>query len=181
MGNSNKIFNIGLNKCGTKTLSKALDILGFNTAHFIHKGVRIRDIIQTNIHNKRKLLWGIEDYDVLSDFAGQYIFKALDVQYPGSKFILTIRGLDGWLSSREAHVRRNQGNRTYRHNFLEVDRDNWTREYHQVLHEVTKHFSKRRDDLLILNIPAGEKWEKLCPFVGADIPVDAFPNENRRG
>ena len=180
MKNFNRIFNIGFNKCGTKTLGKALQMLGFNTVHFKHNGVRLYDIMQSNIRNGRELLCGIEHYDAFSDFAGQYIFKALDVHYPGSKFILTVRNIDDWLDSREAHVLRNRMSSDYQHFFLSVDRDQWTRDYQQILHEVKNHFFERQDDLLILDIPGGDKWEKICSFTGAEIPADAFPHENSR-
>ena len=71
MKQSNRIFNIGFNKCGTTTLSKVLDMLGFNTVHFKHKGVRLYDIIQSNIRSGRELLCGLKHYNAFSDFAGQ--------------------------------------------------------------------------------------------------------------
>jgi len=32
------------------------------------------------------------------------------------------------------------------------------------------------DRLLVMNIPAGDGWEKLCPFLGVPIPDEPFPH-----
>ena len=57
-----------------------------------------------------------------------YYFYLADVQYPGSKFILTLRDLDDWLDSRRRHVERNQRMKEageYDGPFLTVDLDTW--------------------------------------------------------
>jgi hypothetical protein len=36
------------------------------------------------------------------------------------------------------------------------------------------------DRLLIMDIPGGDGWEKLCPFLGVAIPPIRFPHENRQ-
>ena len=39
-----------------------------------------------------------------------------------------------------------------------------------------EYFRDRPDDLLVMNITAGDGWEKLCPFLGInDFPSDSFP------
>jgi hypothetical protein len=45
---------------------------------------------------------------------------------------------------------------------------------------VHDYFRERPDDLLVLNICAGEGWERLCPFLGQDVPGIPFPWANRR-
>jgi hypothetical protein len=35
--------------------------------------------------------------------------------------------------------------------------------------------------LLIMDIAAGDGWDKLCPFVERDIPPMPFPHQNPRG
>ena len=32
------------------------------------------------------------------------------------------------------------------------------------------------DRLLVMDIPAGDGWEKLCPFLGVPIPDAPFPH-----
>jgi hypothetical protein len=135
--------------------------------------------VRRNHHAGRRLLHGIEQFDAYSDMAGEYYFAALDRQYPGSKFILTVRDLESWLDSRERHVQRNRADPGYRNVFLNVDRTGWRRHMRNVRRAVEQHFRGRPGDLLVIDIPAGEGWDRLCPFLGVAAPPDAFPHENR--
>ncbi len=48
---------------------------------------------------------------------------------------------------------------------------------------VVKYFDGRPQDLLVMNIAAGEGWEKLCPFLNCAAPAAPFPHvfdERRR-
>ncbi|HXX53057.1 MAG TPA: sulfotransferase [Thermodesulfovibrionales bacterium] len=174
----NKIFNIGFNKSGTTSLSAALNILGIRTIHYMHEGDRLIDIIRDNKKNNRKLLRGLEDIDGFSDFAG-ILFQELDKQYPNSKFILTIRDMDEWLASREKHVTRRKKDRRYRFEPLTVDREAWKKRRAEFVQQVSEYFKDRPSDLLIIDICAGEGWEKLCPFLGVPIPRVPFPHKNK--
>ena len=53
-----------------------------------------------------------------------------------------------------------------------------TKKYYEHIEDVNKYFKGREEDLLIINIIAGEGWKKLCPFVGKKIPRIPFPKEN---
>lgn len=33
-------------------------------------------------------------------------------------------------------------------------------------------------DLLVIDICAGERWEKLCPYLGCEAPDISFPHAN---
>src|SRR6056297_2644862 len=107
---NNKIFNIGFNKSGTTSLTEAMNILGYKSIHYNKDNEFIYDLINNNRKNNKKLLDGLEGFDFFADFQGMKFYKELDKQYPGSKFILTIRELNSWLDSRERHVKRNQKN-----------------------------------------------------------------------
>lgn len=174
------IFNIGLNRAGTTSLAEALNILGYRTLHHKYQGVRLHDIIMKNIKQNLRLFSGLDDeYEAFSDFAGQHFFTLLDQQYPGSRFILTIRDLDDWLDSRVRKVQKNNASPKYRYFFRKIDREGWAREREEYLDLVTAYFLDRKDDFLILNIPQGDGWEQLCPFLGCAIPDTPFPYLNR--
>ena len=177
----NKIFNIGLNKSGTTSLSVALELLGYKTIHLEKDGLRLFDIIRMNHQKKARLFYGLEDYDAYSDFVGQLVFKMIDSQYPASKFIITLRPLEDWLNSREKHVLRNRRNPNYKHHFLQVDKPKWVKDRQIFLSEAANYFQNRKNDLLVINIPGGDGWEKLCPFLGIPIPKEKFPHENITG
>jgi len=39
-----------------------------------------------------------------------------------------------------------------------------------------RYFADRPDDLLVMDIPGGDGWDALCPFLGADVPDVPFPH-----
>lgn len=175
----NRIFNIGLNRAGTTSLTEALCLLGIRAVHHRVGDVRLYDIMRTNAQARRMVLHGLDQYDAFSDFGGRDFYKYLDQQYPYSKFILTIRDLGPWLDSREQKVLKNQASPHYRYSFRTVDRQGWTKHRMDYLADLDRHFRGRTGDFLVIDIPAGEGWEKLCPFLGVQVPDLPFPFRNR--
>ena len=111
-----KVFCIGLNKTGTRSLHDALEMLGLRSIHWggselaeaVRRGPAIRDAVERALVEGRPLLDDLDDADAYSDILELSVkFDVLDRQYPGSKFILTTRDLDDWLASRQA-ARRDQ-------------------------------------------------------------------------
>ena len=185
-----KIFCIGLSKTGTRSLHEALQVLGFRSVHWggpdlqtaVQRGPEIRAAIERCLDEDRPLLDDLDDADAYSDIlALSRNFDVLDRQYPGSKFILTVRSLEDWLESRRRHVEANLARRErgeYGGTFLTVDIEGWTAELIDHEHRVLDHFADRPDDLLVMDIAAGDGWERLCPFLDTPLPDDPFP---RRG
>jgi hypothetical protein len=185
-----KIFCVGLNKTGTRSLSDALEILGYRCLHWggpdaaiaLRRGPEIRVAVERALAEGRPLLDDIDDVDAYSDIlALSTNFDLLDRQYPGSKFILTVRDLDGWLDSRRRHVETNverQSRGEYGGTFLVVDYPGWTSERTEHERRVREYFADRPNDLLVLDISGGDDWKALCTFLDVAIPDVPFP---RRG
>jgi hypothetical protein len=185
-----KVFCIGLSKTGTRSLHDALQILGLRSLHWggpdletaAQRGPQIRAAVERAVHENRPLLEDIDDADAYSDIlALSTNFDLLDEQYPGSKFILTVRDLDDWLESRKRHAEENlarQSRGEHAGNFVVVDYPAWTAERAEHEDRVRAYFADRTGDLLVLDITAGDGWERLCPFLGLPIPDKPFP---RRG
>ena len=88
-----KVFGIGLSKTGTTSLARALEILGYNTRDYL--GVtRYSPGDLTSID-----LDEVNANDAFTDTPIPSFYRELDKMYPGSKFILTVRDMDGWLKS----------------------------------------------------------------------------------
>jgi hypothetical protein len=182
-----KIFCIGLSKTGTRSLHHALQLLGFHSVHWggpelrtaVRRGPEIRAAVERALREGRPLLEDLEQADAYSDIlALSTNFDVLDRQYPGSKFILTVRALDGWLESRQRHVEANIARRErgeYDGEFLQVDLEGWRAEAVEHEARVRAHFAARPDDLLVLDIAAGQGWDPLCRFLGTPVPDDPFP------
>jgi hypothetical protein len=169
------IFGIGLNKTGTTSLVRALRILGYEALH--HREA-VEEAIRRAHRDGVPLLSYAPNADAYLDVrAVETWFDFLDQQYPKSRFILTTRDLEGWLDSRERHVLRNQVRAekgAYDGQWLTVDRENWTREWHEHHNRVRSYFAGR-ENFLEMDITAGEGWEVLVPFLGLAAPSQPFP------
>lgn len=173
------VFNIGLNRAGTTSLAEAFTLLGLRAVHFRYEGHRLFDIVRANLSIGRRPFGGLDQrFDFFSDFAGQLCFRQIDAAYPGSRFIVTTRRLEDWLDSRERKVRKNLDRAEYQYAFTRVDREGWTREREKFLAAVQEHFRDRAQDLLVMDIPGGDGWDKLCPFLGLPRPAMPFPWAN---
>ena len=182
-----KVFCVGLSKTGTRSLHDALQLLGLRSVHWggpelqtaVQRGPEIRAAVERALREGRPLLDDLDDADAYSDIhALSTNFDVLDHQYPGSRFILTVRDLDEWLASRQRHVEANVARRArgeYEGSFLEVDLDGWRAEATEHEQRVRAHFAGRPDALLVMDIAGGDGWAQLCPFLGLPVPDQPFP------
>ena len=176
-----RVFGVGLIKTGTSSLRTALETLGFTA---LHGGpLEVMATVQRAIDEGEPMLKYLDpEYDAFADVFGvTHYFYLADAQYPGSKFILTVRNLEDWLDSRRRHVLKNQEMKeagTYRGDLLDVDVDGWVTEYRRHEAVVRGYFARRPDDLLVFNVTGGDGWGPLCRFLGRDLPDAPFPWEN---
>jgi hypothetical protein len=170
-------------KTGTTSLHHACTALGLKSVHFACDRTTEKELREGNYR-----LSVLKTADVLSDIPVPAIFPQLDRAWPGAKFILTVRDIDSWISS-EAGAAFNQhppkpgtvrdfyramlyGMTTYNE-----DRFRWVFEDHH--RRVFAHFSGPREkDLLVMDLTKGDGWEKLCGFLGFDVPETPFPHRN---
>lgn len=175
-----KIFAIGLNKTGTVSLHEAVARLGHTSLHWGGEAAYL-DVLRA-IDEGVPVLTYLPDVEVYSDIETLSVnFDRADEQYPGSRFILTVRDVDSWLDSRRRHVERNvvrKARGEYTGSYLEVDLDGWRRQWEDHHRRVARHFADRPGDLLVMNITSGDGWELLAPFLGHPIPLEPFPRAN---
>ncbi len=55
----------------------------------------------------------------------------------------------------------------------------YVKRFEQHNKEVIDYFKDRPNDLLVLDLAKGDGWEKLCSFLGADIPNVPFPHAHK--
>lgn len=180
MTETGKIFGIGLSKTGTTSLYAALTTLGYHTITSRHmRKLELRE-------------WRAGDFskdyfakvDAATDLPLGTYFRELDQRYPGSRFILTERPVDSWISSVERQFRSqpdpvSQYRRDVRLGIYGVSVFNEMR-FRRVIEEhstaVRAHFRDRPGQLLVQNYFAGDGWETLCQFLGKPVPDSDFPN-----
>jgi len=169
-----KVFCIGFHKTGTTSLELALRKLGYRvTGSF---GTKDPDIV-SKVHETAFAM--VDKFDAFEDNPWPILYKELDHKFPGSKFVLTRRPAEAWIRSQvkdfastETPMRRwiygadagcpagNEGTYIARY-------------------EVLEYFAGRGNDLLVFDLPKGDGWDKLCPFLGHDIPDEPFPHVNK--
>ena len=176
-----KVFGIGLSKTGTTSLSNALQILGYKTKD--NMGVikyAAGDVSSVDLDL-------VDANDALTDTPIPSFYRELDVRYPGSKFILTVRDSEGWLRScKKQFTPRFAGIQTDAHKrlFMDLygtdafDDRGFAHGYERFVDGAREYFKDRQSDFLIIDIAAGEGWEKLCPFLEKPVPDIPFPKAN---
>lgn len=180
-----KIFGIGLSKTGTKSLTKALNILGYNIYHYPIDEVTYKELISGNCN-----LSILNHCDGITDITVVPYYAQLHRLFPSSKFILTIRDKQSWLKSMQNEWNKkvdNLNNSKYElqmrlRYFLRaavygcvnynLDRLSYVYELHQK--NVTDYFKDFKDTLLVLDILNGDGWDTLCPFLDRKIPDTNF-------
>jgi Sulfotransferase domain len=176
-----RVFGIGLNKTATTTLAEALTILGFEPLHW--GGQEAHEAVLGAFEAGEPLLSRLDArYDAFLDIGVlSRRFVLLDAQYPGSRFLLTVRPVDDWIDSRRRHVLTNQERKAageYDGTFLEVDEPKWRAEWELHLERVHGYFGDRTD-LLEIDVTADPTWARLCRFLDRPEPAVPFPWLNR--
>ena len=185
-----KVFGIGLSRTGTRSLTSALQVLGYDTSHY-----PIDEDTYTELSNGQYDLTLLKDHDGLTDITTVPFYPQLDKAYPGSKFILTVREKEGWLRScqnhwfnrpafkktddpdDEVHLLMRQFLRSAVFGTYAFVPDRFVWVYDQHVKQVKEYFKDRPDDLLIIDICSGEGFEKLAPFLGREEPIEPFPHK----
>ena len=175
--NEAKIFGIGFHKTATTSLAQALSKLGYRVCGPF--GIKDRNI-QTKVYEIA--FAKVEEYDAFQDNPWPIIYKELDQKYPGSKFILTTRPTDKWIKSAIKYFgSKNTPMRKWIYGVgnPKGNEDIYIERYERHNREVQEYFQNRPDDLLVISLTEGEGWEKLCPFLGKEIPEFSFPHANK--
>ncbi|MBX7196898.1 MAG: hypothetical protein K1X94_32915 [Sandaracinaceae bacterium] len=188
-----KVFGLGLSRTGTRSLTAALHVLGIDTVHYPTDRGTLEALARGD--GRFPLL---DHYDGITDITTIPSFDALDRAYPDAKFVLTTRDEASWLKSCKQHwgaraplegpmgeehrvqmeVRRRLREAVYggydfdATRFLHARRDHHER--------VMRHFAARPSDLLVLDIVAGDRWDKLAAFLGLEVPTHPFPHKGKK-
>jgi hypothetical protein len=181
----NKVFGIGLTNTGTQSLTEALNILGIKTIHYPRDKETFKCLLRGMLE-----LPILEQFDGMTDTPVIPFYKQFDRIYPNSKFILTVRDLERWLERTKRHMGGIENGKPSLEGYKSSIRHwgriavygtvCWDREIFRTT--FTDHFAdckmyfEGRDDLLIMDICAGDGWETLCPFLGKEIPDVPFPH-----
>jgi hypothetical protein len=165
-----KVFGLGLSRTGTVSLTAALGTLGYQVKHF---------------PPALEVMAYAERYDALTDTPVALYVEVLDRLHPGAKFILTVRDEEGWLDSCRRHWAGRKPttpgwrwNRRAVYGIETFDEAVFLRVYREHVERILHYFAGRPGKLLVLNVCAGEGYERLCPFLNLSVRDEAFPHRN---
>ena len=182
-----RIFGVGLHKTATTSLHRALEILGYDSAHW-KSGNWARTIWkEMTIEGRSRTL---EKHYCLSDLPIALLYEKLDKAYPGSKFILTVRDEQKWLRSVRNHWSYESNefrwewdvypfpNKIHRHLYGQTDfnEEVFLNRYRRHNEEVKQYF-KGTNKLLVMDMDSGSGWNDLCSFLGRPIPSVDYPRQ----
>lgn len=171
-----KVFGIGFHKTATTSLAEALELLGYHVTG--PNGVKNPQIAEEAWSLALQLT---KEFDAFQDNPWPLLYQQLDKELPGSKFILTLRPTNEWLKSIVRHFGQEETpmrNWIYGVGHPTGNENIYKTRYENHNSEVLDYFNERPQDLLVMNITAGDGWEKLCPFLGTPIPSVPFPQAN---
>lgn len=175
-----KVFGIGLNKTGTKTLGACFTMLGLRNKSYD------LELLKCYQQGDFGPVFNIADqYDSFEDWPWPLFYKELDGRYPDAKFILTLRkDPETWFRSLCSHAER-FGPTLAREIAYGYRMPLEAPEHHQEIyrqHEqnVVNHFSGRNGKLLVIKWEENPSWDTLCSFLDSPfIPDLPIPHENR--
>lgn len=184
-----RIFGVGLSKTGTVSLHQALKLLGYDSWHWssAHAAKSIWQEMKSEGRSQ-----SLERYEALTDLPIPILYRELDVAYPGSKFILTLRNEEKWLESIRRHFlpehnpwRSGWDSDPFSHRVhhltygrTDFDPEAFLARYRQHNAEVQEYFKHRPNDLVLLHLDKKHGWGKLCHFLDRIEPDVPFPHEN---
>lgn len=202
--NRPKVFCIGANKTGTTSVESVFHSLGLKVGNQAKAELLIHEWAKRDF---RKIIRYCRWAEAFQDVPFSYpdTFAAVDAAFPGSKFILTIRGSSTeWYESlvrfHTQLVGKNriptaddlrQFNYRYRGFLWDAqrlrygadektlyDRDLYIRSYEEHNRNVLDYFKNRPEDLLVINVAKADAMEKLLAFLGYSYAGQDMPHAN---
>jgi len=170
-----KIFGIGLNKTGTKTLGSCLKYFGYK-----HTSYDL-DALRYFVNKDWDYLFSIIDqYDSFEDWPWPLMYKQLDEKYPGST---EGRTPEIWFESLRKHAIRTGPTEfrllVYGHEMPMQNKEAHLKIYNDHNRNVMDYFKDKRDKFIKVCWEKGDSWEELCRFLDINIPEIPFPHANR--
>ncbi len=165
------VFCIGLCETGTPELAEALGALG----------MAVRTDPPLDLMLGGQFPEAAEGYLGLAGPSAAAMFRELDLAFPDSKFILTLRTPHEWLEAiaHRSHTLGLSDAPARLYGGGSFDRVSMLATYELHKAAVLAHFVGREDDLLLIDLFGGENWDVLCPFLRVRPPRRAFPRLER--
>ncbi len=186
-----RVFGIGLSRTGTKSLTRALNMLGYSVVHNPDDAMTYQELVTAHY-----ALSVLDHFDGITDITVSSFYPQLDRLYPNSKFILTVRDKASWMQSlqmqwdgksvleeepgEEVKLKLRRFLRAAVYGTYTFDAERMSYVYDRHYQNVVDYFRGRPDSLLIMDITAGDGWERLCPFLDLPLLDEPFPHVTKK-
>jgi len=172
-----RVFAIGLERTGTRSLARALENLGYSVTG------------QNGPLNRPRISKVYRDVAIRTSYKAEafygnpwpLVFQDMSRLWPNAKFILTIRDPQEWVASMaksfggtQTHIRRLQ----YGHGDPVGQEPQYIER--MIAHEtaVREYFREAPSSFLTMDITAGDGYKTLSDFLKKPFPEDGFPHES---
>ena len=168
-----KIFVIGFNKTGTKTINEFFKLSGVPSLHWGKGAIAIMmknrykkglKLLNEKYYNNY-ILFSDMEYHMDLNYAHVTYYKILEKQYPEAKFILNIRNVDNWIRSRNNHLNGKYASdlmKLYKLNMSQLN-EKWRQEFEEHIDDVKSYFSDKIGKLVVYDIE-NDDVDKLINF-----------------
>ncbi|WP_158860505.1 sulfotransferase [Lunatibacter salilacus] len=204
----NKIFVIGFNKTGTTTIKKVLYDFGFKIGN--QPIAEILGLEWGKTGNYQKIINYCHSADAFQDspFSRPTLYEKLDLAFPNSKFILTVRDDENeWFNSLvRFHTMLWSSNKNfpptpedleqaiYRYKGMPLDskkiffkypdvalydKQYYIKNYLQHNKDVENYFFNRPNDLIKVNVSHQEDFNRIVEFLNVETNLNKFPHLNK--
>ena len=172
-----RIFQIGFNKCGTRSISHFFKRHGLSAADW-ERG-QLAQSIKADLANGMRPLSDWDHVDVFTDMEyvhgvnmieGYRYFRALHSHYPDAVFILNTRNGEAWVRSRHAHgsgAYTDSYKRYYGYDTEDEVFWRWRREWYAHHLDVLAYFSEQASGQLFvwdIDNPDFQSLQEMVPF-----------------
>lgn len=177
---SGKVFCIGFHKTGTSSMGEVLRTLGYNWYNYRQNPEMVQQLVKGDYTLAKKVA---ATHSAFEDDPWPSLYQQLDQWHPGSKFILTIREPQQWLTSVSKYFTNSDSvwrTHLYGHSLPQGHEQEYLSLYTQHCREVQLYFQDRPQDLLVVDITKEPSWTAICQFLGKAEPPLPFPHVNAR-
>lgn len=176
-----RVFNVSHHKCGTTSVHRALEILGFKSHHWFSPDELLKAHFEGRLASEPMLQ---EDNTAWNDLPMTLMYRGLYEAFPAETFIFVRRDPLAWLESLRKHMM-GWGAALPVHTWVygypmktsNFDVRACLRAYDRICQDILEFFNGKPNCHLIEFQELS--WKTLCPAVGKPEPSVPFPWENK--
>ena len=177
-----KVFCLGLWKTGTKSIAKALEVLGYSSKSNYWPVVNIGGIFMSadKLHDPEtwkdaldEIKSETEKYDAFADTPWHFIYPILHKWYPEARFILTTRR-----NHEDVYVSEKYNAVLHGGDPESIVREDVINRYHEHNNKVREFFKDKPYHFKEI-VTEDNSWEIICDFLNEPIPNVPYPHVNK--